>query len=100
MNPTAIGAIFTGLAGLLVAWTQLRAQRAGVSGAEIKAGRRERKRLEEQMLGIRRWAVKLEELLRERGVPGIPRRPPQMDLDWGREDEDEEPKRPMRLVGK
>jgi hypothetical protein len=97
VDPTVIGAIFTGLAGVLVAWTQMRAQRSGTSGAELREGRRERRRLEGQMLAIRRWAIKVEELLRENGVTP-PRRPAQFDLDWGREDDDEEPKSPVRLV--
>lgn len=91
MSSTLIGAVFTGIAGVLVAWTQLRAQGSGASRAEARESRRERKRLEEQMLGIRRWAIKCEERIRELGqMP--PRRPPQFDLDWGREPEqDDEP---------
>lgn len=93
-----IGAIFTGLSALLVGWSQIRTQRAGASGSELRAGRRERKRLEDQMLAIRQWAIAMEQRLRELGERA-PRRPPQVDLDWGRED-DAESKSPVRLVGR
>lgn len=95
-----IGAIFTGLSAVLVAWANMRSQRSGVSGAELRAGRRERKRLEEQMLALRRWGLRCETRLVEERIEDIPRRPPQFDLDWGREpDDDEKPKR-LRVVGK
>ncbi len=101
MDATIIGAIFTGLSALLVAWANMRNQRSGVSGSELRAGRRERRRLEDQMLAIRRWGLRCETRLIEERVEDIPRRPVQFDLDWGREpDEDEGPKRSLKLVGK
>lgn len=103
IDATWLATGFTGLSGLMVAYLQVRSSRAGMSRAERREHRRENRRLEAQMLGIRRWAVKLEELLREHNIPGIPRRPPQMDLDWGRdvdEEEDDPPKRTLRAVGK
>lgn len=99
LNPTIIASIFTGLAGLVVAWTQLRAQRSGMTTSELREGRRERKRLEAQLLGIRRWAIRCEQTLIEK-LGRAPKRPPEMDLDWGLDSDDEEPKSPVRLVSR
>jgi hypothetical protein len=91
VDATVIGAIFTGLSAVLVAYTQLRAQRSGSSRRELRRLRRENRRLENQMLGVRRWGLRCEVRLIEERVKNVPRRPAEFDLDWGREaDEDEE----------
>lgn len=97
-DATVIGAVFTGLAGLLVAWTQLRATRSGTSSAEVRELRTERTRLSKQVDALRRWGIRLEVLLIEKRAE-LPNRPPQYDPDWGRPEDEEQPKR-LRLVGK
>jgi hypothetical protein len=99
VDATVIGAIFTGLSAVLAAWAHLSGQRRNAAGAELREIRRERKRLQAQVDALRRWGLRLEVLLIEKRIDKIPRRPPQFDSDWGREDDEERPKR-LRLVSR
>jgi hypothetical protein len=100
-DATTIGAIFTGLSALLVGWTAHRSQRQTMSRTELREGRTERKRLARQVEALRRWGLQCEVLLIEKRIKPLPKRPPEYEVDWGLDTEDDEvPKRSLRLVGK
>lgn len=88
-DATVIAAVSTGLGGLILAWAQLRGQKSGASTKENRVLRATVRRLEAQVDALRRWGLRLEVLLIEKRV-NPPKRPPQFDVDWGR-DEEEEP---------
>jgi hypothetical protein len=87
VNETVIAAIFTGLGGVILAWSQMRTQRRGASTAELRELRAEDRRKQAVIDALRRWGIRLEVLLIEKRVEP-PERPPQFDADWGREDEE------------
>lgn len=88
-DATVIAAVFTGLGGLILAWAQLRGQRSGASTRENRVLRAANKRQGAQLDALRRWGLRLELLLIEKRL-NPPKRPPEFDVDWGR-DEEEEP---------